>query len=301
MSQAVESIGKLLSEIEPQLRELRYSLHVIRRNKISFAGLLFALFLVFVAVFAPWLAPYPQDATGAVHPANAFHPPDAIHLFGTDEAGRDILSRVIFGAPISLQIGGLVIALTLVIGVPLGVWAGYGGRAVDEVIMRITDMFLSFPPLLLALVISAVLGPSLTNSMIAIAIAWWPWYTRLARGQVVSLRERPFVEAARATGVKNFWIMFRHILPNSLTPIVVQASLDFGSVILTAASLSFLGLGAQPPTPEWGLMLSIGRYYFLDHWYLATFPGLAILATVLAFNLMSDGLREALSPKLRRV
>jgi peptide/nickel transport system permease protein len=223
------------------------------------------------------------------------------HPFGTDEAGRDILSRVIFGAPISLQIGVLVIVLTLAIGVPLGVWAGYAGGLLDELIMRVTDMFLSFPPLLLALVISAVLGPSLTNSMIAIAIAWWPWYTRLTRGQVISLKERPFVEAARATGVTGLKIMFRHILPNSLTPIVVQASLDFGSVILTAASLSFLGLGAQPPTPEWGLMISTGRYYFLDHWYLATFPGLSILATVLAFNLMSDGLREALTPRLRRI
>jgi len=294
-------MDKYTSEIRPQLRELRYSLYVIRRNSVSLAGLLFVIFLIVVAVFAPWLAPYPSDAKGAVHPDQAFHPPDQTHLFGTDEAGRDILSRVIFGAPISLQIGILVIVLTLTIGLPLGVVAGYTSGAVDEFIMRITDMFLSFPPLLLALVISAVLGPSLTNSMIAIAIAWWPWYTRLVRGQVISLKERPFVEAARATGVSGPKIMFRHILPNSLTPIIVQASMDFGSVILTAASLSFLGLGAQPPTPEWGLMISIGRYYFLDHWYLATFPGLAILATVLAFNLMSDGLREALTPRLRRV
>jgi len=214
---------------------------------------------------------------------------------------KRVLSRVIAGTRGVFLLCGLGTLMAVSIGTATGLLSGYVGGFVDEVIMRITDMFLSFPPLLLALVISAVLGPSLTNSMIAIAIAWWPWYTRLARGQVVSLKERPFVEAARATGVKNFWIMFQHILPNSLTPIVVQASLDFGSVILTAASLSFLGLGAQPPTPEWGLMLSIGRYYFLDHWYLATFPGLAILATVLAFNLMSDGLREALSPKLRRV
>ncbi len=290
-----------VSVIEPHLKELRYVFHVIRRNSVSFAGMLFVMFLVIIAVFGPWLAPFPEDATGAVHPADAFRMPDLTHPFGTDEAGRDILSRVIFGAPISLRIGVLVIVLTLVIGVPLGVWAGYAGGILDELIMRVTDMFLSFPPLLLALVISAVLGPSLTNSMIAIAIAWWPWYTRLTRGQVISLKERPFVEAARATGVTGLKIMFRHILPNSLTPIVVQASLDFGSVILTAASLSFLGLGAQPPTPEWGLMISTGRYYFLDHWYLATFPGLSILATVLAFNLMSDGLREALTPRLRRI
>lgn len=286
--------------MEARLRELLYSFHVIRRNRLTYASLIFILGLVVVSVIGPFIAPYPEDALGAVHPERAFIPPNSEYFFGTDEAGRDIFSRVLFGTRISLWIGVLVIILTLLIGIPLGVIAGYVGGMLDESIMRVTDMFLSFPPLLLALVISAVLGPSLTNSMIAIAIAWWPWYTRLARGQVVSLRERPFIEAARATGVRSLKIMFRHILPNSLTPIIVQASLDFGSVILTAASLSFLGLGAQPPTPEWGLMLSIGRYYFLDHWHYATFPGLAIFLTVLAFNLMSDGLREALSPRLRR-
>jgi len=286
--------------MKARLKELRYSFHVIRRNRLTYASLIFILGLVVVAVIGPIVAPYPEDALGAVHPERAFRPPSFEYFFGTDEAGRDVFSRVLFGTRISLWIGILVIVLTLLIGVPLGVVAGYVGGMLDESIMRVTDMFLSFPPLLLALVISAVMGASLTNSMIAIAIAWWPWYTRLARGQVVSLRERPFIEAARATGVRSLKIMFRHILPNSLTPIIVQASLDFGSVILTAASLSFLGLGAQPPTPEWGLMLSIGRYYFLDHWHLATFPGMAIFVTVLAFNLMSDGLREALSPRLRR-
>lgn len=286
--------------MKARLRELRYSFQVIKRNRLTYVSLIFILGLVVVAVIGPIVAPYPEDALGAVHPERAFRPPSFEHFFGTDEAGRDIFSRILFGTRISLWIGILVIVLTLLIGVPLGVVAGYVGGMLDESIMRVTDMFLSFPPLLLALVISAVMGASLTNSMIAIAIAWWPWYTRLARGQVVSLRERPFIEAARATGVRSLKIMFRHILPNSLTPIIVQVSLDFGSVILTAASLSFLGLGAQPPTPEWGLMLSIGRYYFLDHWHLATFPGLAIFVTVLAFNLMSDGLREALSPRLRR-
>jgi len=292
--------GERRPAVGPRLRELTYSLVVIRRNALTFASFIFAVGLVFVAIFAPYMAPYPQDAMGAVNPARAFMPPSASHLFGTDEAGRDIFSRVLFGTRISLEIGILVICLTLLIGLPLGIIAGYIGGMPDEFVMRVTDMFLSFPPLLLALVISAVMGPSLSNSMIAIAIAWWPWYTRLARGQVISLKERPFVEAARAIGVSRWKIMFRHILPNSLTPIVVQASLDFGSVILTAASLSFLGLGAQPPTPEWGLMISIGRYYFLDHWHLATFPGLAIFSTVLALNLLSDGLREALSPRLRR-
>ncbi len=300
-SRMARFLGQSKLVIAPQLRELKYSFIVIRRNTLTFGSFLFVIGLLVVAIFAPYLAPYPQDAMGAVNPARAFIPPSTSHLFGTDEAGRDIFSRVLFGTRISLEIGILVICLTLLIGLPLGVIAGYIGGIPDEFIMRVTDMFLSFPPLLLALAISAVLGPSLSNSMIAIAVAWWPWYTRLARGQVISLKERPFVEAARAIGVNRWKIMFRHILPNSLTPIVVQASLDFGSVILTAASLSFLGLGAQPPTPEWGLMISIGRYYFLDHWHLATFPGLAIFSTVLALNLLSDGLREALSPRLRRL
>jgi peptide/nickel transport system permease protein len=297
-------LSMLKSEkVKARLREIRYSLYVLKRNRLTYFSSLFVIFLVFVAVIGPFFVPYPEDAYGAVHPEKAFKPPSFEHLFGTDDAGRDIFSRVIIGARISLSVGIIAIALTLLIGVPLGLIAGYMGGLIDEAIMRITDMFLSLPPLLLALVFAAVMGlrgQSFSNVLIAIAVAWWPWYTRLVRGQVVSLKERPFVEAAHAAGVRPFKIMLKHILPNCLTPILVQASLDFGSVILTAAGLSFLGLGAQPPTPEWGLMLSIGRYYFLNYWWLATFPGLAIFVTVLAFNLMSDGLREALCPRLRR-
>lgn len=300
----VKSASILKNEkLKAQLRELRYSLYVFKRNKLTYLSSIFILLLVIIALLGPYIVPYPEDAYGAVHPEKAFQPPSLEHPFGTDDAGRDIFSRVIIGARISLWVGVVVIILTLLIGVPLGLIAGYVGGIIDEVIMRITDMFLSLPPLLLALVFAAAMGlrgQSFINVLIAIAIAWWPWYTRLVRGQVVSIKERPFVEAARAAGVSPSKIMFRHILPNCLTPILVQASLDFGSVVLTAAGLSFLGLGAQPPTPEWGLMLSIGRYYFLNYWWLATFPGLAIFVTVLAFNLMSDGLREALCPKLRR-
>jgi len=300
----VRSASILKNEkVKARLRELRYSLHVFKRNKLTYLSSIFILLLVIIALLGPYIVPYPEDAYGAVRPEEAFQPPSLEHPFGTDDAGRDIFSRVIIGARISLWIGVVVIILTLLIGVPLGLIAGYIGGIIDEAIMRITDIFLSLPPLLLALVFAAAMGlrgQSFTNVLIAIAVAWWPWYTRLVRGQVVSIKERPFVEAARAAGVGPFKIMFRHILPNCLTPILVQASLDFGSVVLTAAGLSFLGLGAQPPTPEWGLMLSIGRYYFLNYWWLATFPGLAIFVTVLAFNLMSDGLREALCPKLRR-
>ncbi|MEM1564183.1 MAG: ABC transporter permease [Candidatus Bathyarchaeia archaeon] len=289
--------------MKARFREIYYSLYILKRNRLTYASSLFVLFLIFVAIIGPFVVPYPEDAFGAVHPEKAFRPPSFEHIFGTDDAGRDIFSRVIIGTRISLSVGVVVTLLTVLIGVPLGLIAGYMGGLVDEAIMRITDMFLSLPPLLLALVFAAVMGlrgQSFSNVLVAIAVAWWPWYTRLVRGQVVSLKERPFIEAAHAAGVGPLKIMFRHILPNCLTPILVQASLDFGSVILTAAGLSFLGLGAQPPTPEWGLMLSIGRYYFLNYWWLATFPGLAIFATVLAFNLMSDGLREALCPRLRR-
>jgi peptide/nickel transport system permease protein len=282
------------------LARFGYAYRLVRRNPLTAAGSSVVLLIILVAVLAPWIAPHPEDALSATHIKNKFRPPCLSHPFGTDELGRDILSRVVYGTRISLRIGALAIGLALAIGVPLGVIGGYAGGAVDELIMRVVDVFLSFPPLLLALAISAMLGPTLTNVMIAIAIAWWPWYTRLLRSEAVSIRERDYVQAARAMGASWQRIVFKHVLPNGITPIIIQASMDFGSIILTSASLSFLGLGAQPPTPEWGLMVSVGRTYFLTHWWIVTFPGLAIFITVLAFNLVGDGLREILDPKLRR-
>lgn len=272
------------------------------KNPLTAAGLVLALLLLAAALLAPVLAPYPADAGDAVHPDQRLEPPSARHWLGTDDLGRDLLSRILFGARLSLRAGLLAISLAVLIGVPLGALAGYAGGWLDEGIMRVTDIFLSFPPLLLAIVFAAMLEPSVNSATLAIALSWWPWYTRLVRGEAVSLRERPFVEAARAAGVRPLAIIARHILPNAWVPVVVQASLDFGSVILTFAALSFLGLGAQPPQPEWGLMISTGRTFFLDHPWYVTFPGLAIFLTVLAFNLLGDGLREALDPKgVRRV
>lgn len=285
----------------PQVREIAYAWPIIRRNVLTMVGIAIVLALIVLGVLAPVISPYPEHAMGATSSEDKFQPPSFKHLFGTDDLGRDIFSRVLFGIRISFMIGVIVIGLALLIGLPLGVIAGCTGGKLDEVIMRVTDMFLSFPALLLALAISAALGPALVNSMIAIAIAWWPWYTRLARSQAVSVKERPFVEAAVAIGIRRLRIIFHHVLPNCLTPIIVQASMDFGSVILTSASLSFLGLGAQPPEPEWGLMISIGRTYFLTNWWLTTFPGFAILITVLAFNFLGDGLREILDPRARRI
>jgi peptide/nickel transport system permease protein len=203
----------------------------------------------------------------------------------------------VYGTRISPLIAALVLLSACVIGIPLGVVAGYFGGFIDDVIMRITDVFLAFPALLLALAFAAVLAPSVGNTTIAIAITWWPWYTRLIRGQAASVAGRQFVESARALGVPHRKILLRHVLPNSITPLIVQVSLDVGGVILTASALSFLGLGAQDPTPDWGLMVNQGQAYFTTQWWLVTFPGLAILVTAAAFNLLGDGLRDVLDPR----
>lgn len=281
------------------LHDIRHTLRLIRRNPLTLAGLFIVLLLAVVALFAPWVAPYPND-THTSHMANRFQEPGLSHLCGTDELGRDVLSRLVFGCRISLQIGILTIGLSLLIGVPLGVIAGYSGGKVDEIIMRIADMVLSFPSLLLAMAITAMLGPNLRNAMIAIAISWWPWYTRLLRSEAISVKEREYVAAARAIGASWGRIVFKHVLRNSLTSLIIQISVDFGAVIMTSAALSFLGLGAQPPTPEWGLMINIGRDFFLSYWWIVTFPGIAIFVTVLGFNLLGDGAREILDPKLSR-
>jgi peptide/nickel transport system permease protein len=250
-----------------------------------------------VALFAPLLAPAPADAGSATHPTAALLPPSWTHLFGTDQVGRDVLSRVLYGARVSPVIAAAVLLISSLVGVPLGIIAGYFGGLVDDLIMRVTDVFLAFPPLLLALAFAAVLPPSLTSTVIAIALTWWPWYARLVRGQAASVTSRPYVENARALGLPHRRILWRHVLPNSITPVIVQVSLDVGAVILTASALSFLGLGAQDPTPDWGLMVQQGQAYYLTQWWLVTFPGLAILFTSAAFNLLGDGLRDLLDPR----
>jgi peptide/nickel transport system permease protein len=248
-------------------------------------------------VFAPLLAPYPADAGTATHPEIALQAPSLHHLFGTDQVGRDVFSRVLYGARVSPVIAFFVLLIACAIGVPLGIAAGYFGGAIDEVIMRVTDVFLAFPALLLSLAFVAVLSPSLTSVTIAVAIAWWPWYTRLIRGQAASVAGRPYVEACRTLGIPRWRILLRHVLPNSVTPLIVQVSLDAGGVILTISALSFLGLGAQDPVPDWGLMIAEGENYFTTAWWLVTYPGLAILVTALAFTLLGDGLRDTLDPR----
>ena len=240
------------------------------------------------------------DGLSHGHIENKLQPPSAEHWMGTDELGRDIFSRVVYGARVSLRSALGAVGLSLLIGVPLGAIAGSFGGWVDNVIMRLTDVFLSFPPLLLAIAMVAVLGSSLNNAVLAISLSWWPWYTRLIRGQAISVKERKFVQAAETIGTSKLKIIFRHIMPNCISPVIVQASMDIGGVILTVASLSFLGLGAQLPTPEWGLMISMGRTYFPDKWWYCIFPGVAIFITVLCFNLIGDAIREILDPKTRK-
>lgn len=284
----------------PAWDEARYSARLLRRDRLAVGGLTIILAVLILALAAPYVAPFPEQGRGESNLSERLETPSAQHWFGTDRQGRDILSRVLFGARISFRVAFLVTAAAVLIGSPLGAVAGYYGGWVDEVVMRFTDLLLAFPALLLAIAIVAVLGPSLEHGMIAIAVSWWPWYTRLVRGVAVSVRERPYIEAARAAGVSDIKIVLFHVLPNCLTPVVVQATLDVGSVILAAASLSFIGLGAQPPQPEWGLMVSEGRSYVLEQWWYATFPGLAIFVLVLSFNLVGDALRDVLDPRMKR-
>jgi peptide/nickel transport system permease protein len=271
-----------------------------RQSPLSLVGAGIVAAVVAGAVFAPVLAPYPRHAGVFVDFDSALQPPSARNWLGTDDAGRDILSRILFGARISLALGVAVLAIAVAVGVPLGVVAGYFGGRAGEVIMRVTDVFLAVPPIALALAVTAALRPTLTTAMIAIAFAWWPWYTRLVYGQVLSLREQQFVEASRAVGASPWRIAFREILPNTWSPVIVKVTLDMGFVILTASGLSFLGLGAQPPTPEWGTMIAEGRNYLPGAWWAATFPGLAIFLTVLGFNLLGDGLRDVFDVEIEQ-
>lgn len=269
----------------------------LRRNRLALFGAAVLVFLAVVAVFAPWLAPYSPIAQNL---PNSLQPPGAAHLLGADEFGRDILSRIIYGTRVSLLVGFFSVAIALAAGGFLGLLAGYYGGRPDNVIMRVMDVMLALPTILLAIVIVTSLGPGLTNVMVAVGVSLVPNFARVARAAVLGVRELEFVEAARASGAGTLRIIFRHILPNSLAPIIVQATLSVAGAILSAAALSFIGLGAQPPTPEWGSMLSSGRAFLRGAPHVTTFPGLAILLTVLALNLFGDGLRDALDPRLRR-
>jgi peptide/nickel transport system permease protein len=280
-------------------RELRRYLRAYARSASSMAGLVIvALFLV-IAAIGPWIVAYPEDARGAVHLDRKLQAPSAAHWFGTDEVGNDVYTRVILGARVSLQVGLIITIVAALVGVPLGIVAGHVGGRLGEAIMRVTDVFLSVPALVLALAVVGALGPGIVNAMIALSLVWWPGYVRLVQGKTLALGQETFVEAARAGGAGRLRIVVVHLLPNCVSPIVVKASMDMGAAILAAASLGFIGLGAQPPYPEWGAMISHGRNYLPTWWWYSAFPGLAIYLTVLGFNLVGDGLRDLLDPKSR--
>lgn len=297
MAEIVAATGELQATRRREWRKLWFR---FRQSTLSLVGLFIAAAIVLAAIFAPALAPFPRHAGVFVDFDRALQPPSARYWLGTDDAGRDILSRIIFGARISLTLALVVLAIAVGVGVPLGLIAGYWSGRLSDLIMRITDVFLAVPPVALALAVTAALKPTLTNAMIAIAFAWWPWYTRLIYGQVLSLKEQQFVEASRGLGASPWRIAFREILPNAWSPIIVKVTLDIGFVILTGSGLSFLGLGAQPPTPEWGTMISEGRTYLPGVWWAATFPGLAIFAAVLGFNLLGDGLRDVFDVEIEQ-
>lgn len=269
----------------------------LRRNRLAVFGLFIMLLLVVVAVFAPWIAPYDYAAQNL---SDAFEPPSAKYWLGTDDFGRDILSRLVYGARISLQVGLFAVWLSMCVGGVLGAIAGYYGGKVDDIIMRFMDILLSIPQILLAVTIAAALGPGLLNLTIAVGIANIPSFARVVRGAVLSIVGQEFIEAAHCMGASDAWIIARHILPNCSAPIIVQATLRVAGAILAAAALSFLGLGIQPPTPEWGGMLSAARGYVRDYAYMTISPGLAIMITILALNFLGDGLRDAMDPKMKR-
>jgi len=267
---------------------------ILRRNSLTLLGCFIVLVMLFIGLAAPVLSPYNPVAIDIV---NKLQAPSAAHWFGTDEIGRDIFSRVLYGCRISIQVGLYIVLLAAVVGTIVGSISGYQGGLLDQVIMTITDILLSFPSLVLAMALAAALGPSLYNTMLAVAIVKIPVYVRLVRGQVLSLKEQSYVKAAQTFGASQAWILSRHIIPNSLAPVLIQITLGIGEAILTASSLSFIGLGAQPPTPEWGAMISTARIYALDQWWYVTFPGIAIFTTVVGFNLLGDGIRDLLDPR----
>ncbi len=279
-----------------QITDTRRGIYRFSRNRLSMIGLSMVIVLLVVAVTAPLWVPYPADVTGKVNMSQRLRAPDAAHLFGTDDAGRDVFSRTIMATRTSFEVGIIILFVATTVGVTLGAIAGYFGGWVNQVIMRLTDVMLTFPGIFLALAVSAALGRGIINATIALSLTWWPGYCRLVEAQMLKMREEDFVAGARAIGASNMRIIFRHILPNLLTAIIVKASMDFGFAVLSLASLGFIGIGALPPEPDWGSMISAGRRFLPASWWYSTFPGLFMFVTVLAFNLLGDGLRDLLDP-----
>ncbi|MGL4811018.1 MAG: ABC transporter permease [Beijerinckiaceae bacterium] len=278
----------------------RRGFYRFRQSWLSMVGLAITLVLILLALLGSTLAPYPEHIAGGINTAARFQPPSLAHPFGTNELGQDILTLVMAGTRVSVLAGLAVVLLGAIAGTIIGAIAGYAGGWTDDILMRLTDLKLTVPGLILAMAVAAALGPGIVNMVFAIALSWWPGFARLVRGEVMARKQDMFVTAARAIGAGPGRILFRHILPNILTPVIIKMSLDMGFAILTVASLGFIGIGVKPPTPEWGSLLSIARNYMPDFWWLAIFPGLAIFVAVFGFNLLGDGLRDVFDPQARR-
>jgi len=268
----------------------------LTESRLNVAGVAIVALVLLLAVFGPLIAPQNPNQVNLLA---VLQPPSVHYWFGTDNLGRDLFSRVLAGTRISVEVAVIILSLSVTLGTALGIVSGLAGGLVDEIVMRVTDLFLAFPGFILAAAIAATLGPSLPHTVLALAVVFWPWYTRLIRGQVLSLREREFVLAARVARAGTVWIATRHVARNVLAILVVQVSLDVGYAILATSSLSFLGLGAQPPSPEWGAIIAEGRSYIQTAWWWSTFAGIALALTVLGFNLLGDGLRDWIDPRLR--
>lgn len=291
-----QSTAATLPKTKTIYDRLHFLWYLSRRSPLTLLGAGIITLVLIMIIFAPWIAPYNPDKISLTA---RLAPPSTAHWFGTDEVGRDLFSRVVYGARASCGAAFMIVLISMSIGVMIGCLSGVLGGRIDTGIMRLMDVVMALPALVLAMALAAALGPSLFNSMLAVAIVRIPAYVRLARGQTLSLREQVYVKASRTYGASPFYILRWHILPNAMSPIIVQATLDLGGVVLIAAALSFIGLGAQPPTAEWGALVSSGRSFMLDQWWYATFPGLAILITAMGCNLLGDGIRDMLDPRLR--
>ncbi len=292
-----EKISDFIEKRKPIFEDWKHTFFLWRRTKLAVIGTAIVIAFVLVAIIGPLFIPYDPLSQNM---AERLQPPSLRHFFGTDQFGRDIFSRVISGAMIEVEIIIIVSVISGGIGLMLGVTAGYFGGVIDEILMRATDMFLAFPSLILAMAFAAMLGPSLINTIIAISLVGWTVFARLARAEAMRVKTQPYIEAIKALGASNTRIISIHVTPMCVSPVLVQLTLRMGTVILTAASLGFLGLGVRPPLPEWGAMVSDGRSFLLDQWWISTFPGIAIAIVVLGFNLLGDGLRDIMDPRLRR-
>lgn len=282
--------------IRPQRSFLAAALYFLKRNQLALIGLIIVVAWIVITLAAPLLAPYGPLQQNIV---DRLQPPTLTHLFGTDQLGRDVLTRVLYGGRISMPAALTVVILAGSVGTVVGAVAGFLGGTVEEAFMRITDVFMAFPTIILAMAVTAALGPNVGNAIVAMVVVWWPNYARVVRSLVLSVKENEYVSASRAIGASEMRVLWRVVVPNSLAPVLVMGTLDLGNAILVFAGLSFLGLGAEPSTPEWGRMISDGLAFF-DQWWISAFPGTAIFTIVMAFNFVGDGLRDALDPRLRR-